>query len=102
MDEAQIIPKYAFLECEDGAILFSQLVDALKRGAHIQYEGDKALFLYLNKHIDTLSAYFEDMRTLLLFLPAVETNFIISHFITLYQEIIILSTVHLYLKNISL
>lgn len=59
MDETQITQKYDFLECEDGAVLFSQLVDALKRGAHIQYEGDKALFLYLNKHIDTLSAYFE-------------------------------------------
>ena len=49
MDETQITQKYDFLECEDGAVLFSQLVDALKRGAHIQFEGDKALFLYLNK-----------------------------------------------------
>lgn len=59
MDETQMNQKYDFLECEDGAVLFSQLADALKRGAHIQYEGDKALFLYLNKYIDNLTAYFK-------------------------------------------
>ncbi|WP_229058469.1 MULTISPECIES: hypothetical protein [Parabacteroides] len=59
MDETQMTQKYDFLECEDGAVLFSQLVDALKRGAHIQYEGDKALFLYLNKYIDNLTVYFK-------------------------------------------
>jgi len=51
--------KYDFLECEDGAELFSQLVDALKKGAHIQYEGDKKLFLYLEKYIDNLTVYFK-------------------------------------------
>lgn len=59
MDETEITPKYAFLESEDGAVLFSQLVEALKRGAHIQYEGDKDLFLYLKKYIDNLTAYFK-------------------------------------------
>ena len=59
MDEAEITRKYAFLESEDGAALFSQLVDALKKGAHIQYEGDKVLFLYLEKYIDNLTAYFK-------------------------------------------
>lgn len=59
MDEAEITRKYAFLESEDGAALFSQLVEALKKGAHIQYEGDKALFLYLEKYIDNLTAYFK-------------------------------------------
>lgn len=60
MDETQITQKYDFLECEDGAVLFSQLVDALKRGAHIQFEGDKALFLYLNKYVQSIS---NDTRT---------------------------------------
>lgn len=59
MDETKITQKYDFLECEDGAVLFSQLVEALKRGAHIQYEGDKTLFLYLNKYVDNLTVYFE-------------------------------------------
>lgn len=59
MDEAEITRKYAFLESEDGAALFSQLVEALKKGAHIQYVGDKALFLYLEKYIDNLTAYFK-------------------------------------------
>ena len=35
------------------------MVEALKRGAHIQFEGDKALFLYLNKYVDNLTVYFE-------------------------------------------
>lgn len=35
------------------------MVEALKRGAHIQYEGDKTLFLYLNKYVDNLTVYFE-------------------------------------------
>lgn len=59
MDETQMTQKYDFLECEDGAELFSQLVDALKKGAHIQYEGDKKLFLYLEKYIDNLTVYFK-------------------------------------------
>jgi hypothetical protein len=59
MDETEITRRYAFLESEDGAVLFSQLVEALKKGAHIQYEGDKELFLYLEKYIDNLIAYFE-------------------------------------------
>lgn len=59
MDETQITQKYDFLESEDGAVLFSPLVEAFKKGAHIQYEGDKDLFLYLEKYIDTLTAYFE-------------------------------------------
>ncbi|MEA4917255.1 condensin complex protein MksE [Proteiniphilum sp.] len=59
MDEAEVTKKYNFLESEDGAVLFSQLVEALKKGAHIQYDGDKALFLYLEKYIDNLMAYFE-------------------------------------------
>lgn len=59
MDETQMTQKYDFLECEDGAELFSQLVDALKKGAHIQYEGDEKLFLYLEKYIDNLTVYFK-------------------------------------------
>lgn len=59
MDEAEVTKKYDFLESEDGAVLFSRLVEALKRGAHIQYDGDKALFLYLERYIDNLMAYFE-------------------------------------------
>ncbi len=59
MDETQITRKYDFLESEDGAALFSPLVEAFKKGVHIQYEGDKELFLYLEKYIDTLTAYFE-------------------------------------------
>lgn len=59
MDEAEITRKYAFLESEDGALLFSSLIEALKRGAHIQYDGDNALFLYLEKYIENLTAYFE-------------------------------------------
>lgn len=59
MDETEIIRRYDYLESEDGAALFSQLVEALKKGTHIQYEGDKELFLYLEKYIDNLSAYFE-------------------------------------------
>ena len=59
MDETQITQKYDFLECEDGAVLFSQLVDALKRGAHIQFEGDKALFFFFYKYVDNLTVYFK-------------------------------------------
>ncbi|WP_320890338.1 condensin complex protein MksE [Bacteroides sp.] len=59
MDDAEITKKYDFLESEDGVVLFSQLVEALKKGTHIQYDGDKALFLYLDKYIDNLTAYFK-------------------------------------------
>lgn len=58
MDETEIKQKYDFLESEDGVFLFSQLVEAFKRGAHIQYDGDKALYLYLERYIDTLTTYF--------------------------------------------
>ncbi len=58
MDETEIT-KYDFLESKDGEVLFSQLVEALKRGTHIQFDGDKDLFLYLERYMDNLTAYFE-------------------------------------------
>lgn len=59
MAETEITNKYDFLESKDGETLFSQLVEALKRGTHIQFDGDKDLFLYLERYIDNLRAYFE-------------------------------------------